>query len=80
MSKTFSVTEGPSLVSTPGKIDHWQVKNNLEKFDRNVRLKIYFLNERDRSFFKVFVIKTPSKSTPIITGAQLELYLSKIEQ
>ena len=31
-------------------------------------------------FFKVLLFKTPSKSTPIITGTQLELYLSKIEQ
>ena len=78
--KTFSVTESPSLVLTPEKIDHWQVKNDLEKFGRNIRLKIDFLNEPDCSFFKVLVFKTPSKSTAIITGTQLELYLSKIEQ
>ena len=36
------LSKGLSFVPTPEKIDRWQVKNDLEKFGRNIRLKMHF--------------------------------------
>ena len=63
----------------PEKIDHWQVKNDLEKFGRIIRLKMHFLNEPSPSFSEVPAFKTPSKWTNIIKDIQLEFYLPEIE-
>ena len=36
------LSKGLSFVPTTEKIDRWQVKNDLEKFGRNIRFKIHF--------------------------------------
>ena len=73
------LSKGISFVPTLEKIDRWQLKNDLEKSGRNIRLKMQFLNEPTHSFSEVSAFKTPSKWTPIIKDTQLELYLSEIE-
>ena len=55
------LSKGLSFVPTPEKIDHWQVKNDLEKFGRNIRLKMHFLNEHTSSLSEVPAFNTPSK-------------------
>ena len=69
------LSKGLSFVPMRQKIDPWQVKTDLQKFDRNIILKMHFLNELSPLFSEVPALKTPSKRTPIIKDIQLELYL-----
>ena len=60
------LSKGLSFVPTTEKIDLCQVKNDLEKFGSNMRLKINILSEPTPSFSEVPAFKAPSKWTPII--------------
>ena len=42
--------KGLRFVPTPEKINHWQLKNDLEKFRRNIRLPMHFANEVTPNF------------------------------
>ena len=85
-TKTFSEAEikllsrGLGFVPTPEKIDRWQVKQDLEKFVRNLRLKIYYLDQPTPYFSETPAFRAPSNWTPIIRDVQLEMYLSEIEE
>ena len=39
------LSRGLGFVTTPEKIDLWQFKQDLEKFGRNLRLKMYYLDQ-----------------------------------
>ena len=59
--------KGLSFVPTPEKIDKWQVKKDLEKLGRDIRLKMHYL-------------KVPSSWTSLIRDTQLEMCLSELEE
>ena len=61
------------------KLDRWHVKIDLEKFGRNIKLKMHFFNEPSSPFSEVLAFKAPSKWTPIIKDPHLEMYLSETE-
>ena len=67
-------------VPTPEKIDRWQVKQDLEKFGRNFRLKIYYLDQPTPYFSETAAFRAPSNWAPIIRDVQLEMYLIEIEE
>ena len=84
--RTFSEAEikllsrGLGFVPTPEKIDRWQVKQDLEKFGRNLRLKIYYLDQPTPYFSETPAFRAPSNWIPIVGYVELEMYLSEIEE
>ena len=72
--------KGLSFVPTPEKIDKWQVKKDLEKLERDIRLKMYYLDEPTPAFSEIPAFKVPSSWTPLIRDNQLEMYLSELEE
>ena len=73
------LSKGLSFVPTPERIDRYQLKNDLERFGRNIRLKMFYANESTLSFSNSRAFRIPSKWTLLIRDTQLELYLSEIE-
>ena len=76
--KVFKI--GLGFVPTPIKINRWQLKNNLEKFGRNIRLRMHFVNEVTPNFSESYSFQIPSNWTPYINDVYLEMYLSEIEE
>ena len=74
------LSRGLGFVPTPEKIDRFQIKRDLEKFGRNLRLKMHFLDQPTPEFSEVPVFKPPSNWTPLIRDTPLEIYLSEIEE
>ena len=74
------LSRGLGFVPTPEKIDRCQIKRDLEKFGRNFRLKMYYLDQPTSAFSEVPVFRPPSNWTPLIRDTQLEIYLSEIEE
>ena len=72
------LSRGLGFVPTPEKIDRSQVKQDLEKFGRNLRLKIYYLDQPTPHFFETPAFR--ANWTPIIRDIQSEMYLSEIEE
>ena len=68
------------FVPTPEKINRWQLKNDLEKFGRNIRLRMHFANEVRPNFSESPSFRIPSNWTPYIKDVYLEMYLSEIEE
>ena len=76
--KVFKI--GLGFVPTPIKINRWQLKNNLEKFGRNIRLRMHFVNEVTPNFSESYSFQIPSNWTPYINDVYLEMYLTEIEE
>ena len=68
--------KGVNFVATPEKLDCYQIKNDLERLGRNIKLKMYYKSEPKPAFSEKPAFKVPSNWTPPIRDAQLELYLS----
>ena len=73
------LSRGLGFVPTPEKIDRGQLKQDLEKFGRNLRLKISYLGQPAPLFLETPAFRPPSNWMPLIRDTQLELYLSDIE-
>ena len=71
--------KGLNFVLTPEKLDHYQIKKDLECLGRNIKLKIYYKCEPTPEISEKPAFKVPPNWTPSIRDAQLELYLSEIE-
>ena len=74
------LSKGLSFVPTPERIDREQVKRDLERFGRNIKLKLHFMDNPTPAFSETPSFRPPSKWTPIISDTQLEIYLSEIEE
>ena len=72
--------KGLSFVPTPEKIDKRQVKKDLEKLGRDIRLKMHYLDEPTHIFSETPAFKVPSSWTSLIRDTQLEMYLSELEE
>ena len=72
--------KGLGFVLTPEKINRWQLKFDLEKFGRNVRLRIDFVNEVTPNFSESPSFRIPSNWTPYINDVYLEMYFSEMEE
>ena len=68
-----------NFVPRPEKLDRLQIKNDLEKLGRDIKLRIFYQNDLSPSFSEEPAFKVPSSQTPPIRDVQLELYLSEIE-
>ena len=68
-----------NFVPTPEKLDRLQIKNDLEKLGRDIKLRMFYQNDLSPSFSEKPAFKVPSSWTPPIRDVQLELYLSEIE-
>ena len=68
-----------NYVPTPEKLDRLQIKNDLEKLGRDIKLRMFYQNDLSPSFSEKTAFKVPSSWTPPIRDVQLELYLSEIE-
>ena len=55
------LSKGLSFVLTPERIDRYQLKNDLERFGRNIRLKMFYANEPTPSFSNSRAFGIPSK-------------------
>ena len=71
--------KGLNFVPTPEKPDRLQIKNELEKLGRDIKLRMFYQNDLSPSFSEKPAFKVPSSWTPPIRDVQLELYLSEIE-
>ena len=71
--------KGLNFVPTPEKSDRLQIKNELEKLGRDIKLRMFYQNDLSPSFSEKPAFKVPSSWTPPIRDVQLELYLSEIE-
>ena len=71
--------KGLNFVPTPEKLDRLQIKNDLEKLGRDIKLRMFYQNDLSPSFSEKPAFKVPSSWTPPIRDVQLELYLSEIE-
>ena len=67
------------FVRAPEKIDSRQLRQDLEKFGRNLRLKIYYLYEPTTSFSETLPFRPPSNWTQLIRDTQLALSLIEVE-
>ena len=72
--------KGLGFVPTPEKINRWQLKSDLEKFRRNIRLRMHFANEVTPNFFESPSFRIPSNWTPYINDVYLEMYLSETKE
>ena len=72
--------KGLCFVPTPEKINRWQLKNGLEKFGRNIRLRMHFVSEVTPNFSKSPSFRIPSNWIPYINDVYLEMYLTEIEE
>ena len=68
------LSKGLGFVLIPEISNRWQLKQDLEKFGRNLRLKMYYLDQPTPVFSE-----TPAFRPPLIRNTQFELYLSEIE-
>ena len=68
-----------NFVPTPEKLDRLQIKNDLEKLGRDIKLRMFYQNDLSPSFSEKPAFKVPSSWTPPIRDVQHELYLSEIE-
>ena len=71
--------KGLNIIPTAEKPDRLQIKNDLEKLGREIKLRILYQNDLSPSFSEKPAFKVPSSWTPPIRDVQLELYLSEIE-
>ena len=77
--ETKLLSKGLGFVPTPEKINHWQLKQDLQKFVRNLRLKMYYLDQPIPFFTETSAFRPPSNWTPLSRDTQSEPYLSEIE-
>ena len=71
--------KGLNIIPTAEKPDRLQIKNDLEKLGREIKLRILYQNDLSPSFSEKPAFKVPSSWTPPIRDVELELYLSEIE-
>ena len=71
--------KGLNFVPVPEKSDHYQIKKDLERLGRDIKLKMYHKNEPTPPFSEKSAFKISSNWIPPIQDAQLELYLREIE-
>ena len=72
------LSKGLKFVPTPSSINFAEIKEDLEKFGRNLRLKWLFRNdERDFSYNP---FRPKSKFNPRRSDASIEIYLSRLEE
>ena len=72
--------KGLQFVPTPEKIDRHQIKKDLERLGRHIRLKMHFQYEPSANFSTKPAFRVPSNWTPPINDIQLEIYLSEVEE
>ena len=72
------LTKGLKFCQTPREIDRSQLKNDLERFGRNLRLRWHFRNCEDN--FSVNPFKPKSTFHPKNEDVKIEMYLSRIEE
>ena len=77
--ETKVLDKGLNFVPTTEKLDRPQIKNDLEKVGRDIKLTIFYQNELSPFFSEKPAFKVASSWTPPISDVQLELYLSEIE-
>ena len=71
--------KGVNFVPVTEKSDHYQIKKDLERLGRDIKLKMYHKNEPTPPFSEKPAFKISSNWIPPIQDAQLELYLREIE-
>ena len=71
--------KGLNFVLTHEKLDHYQIKKDLERLRRDIKLRMHYKTDATPAFSENKEFKIPSNWTPLIWDAQLELYLSEIE-
>ena len=54
------LSKGLSFVPAPERIDCYQLKNDLERFERNIRSKMFYANEPTTSFSNSPAFRIPS--------------------
>ena len=62
-----------NFVPTPEKPDRLQIKNDLEKLQRDIKLRMFYQNDLSPSISETPAFKVPSSWTPPIRDVQLEL-------
>ena len=72
------LSKGLKFCPTPNSVDKWDIKEDLEKFGRILRLKWYYRN--DKQTFDPNPLWPRSKFNPSNTDAAIELYLSQTEE
>ena len=72
------LSKGLKFCPTPNSVDKWDIKEDLEKFGRILRLKWYYRN--DKQTFDPNPLWPKSKFNPSNTDAAIELYLSQTEE
>ena len=78
-NKINVLNTGLNFVPTPERLDRLQIKNDLEKLGRDIKLRMFYQNDLSPSFSAKPAFKVPSSWTPPIRDVHLELYLSEIE-
>ena len=63
----------------PKKLYCLQIKNNLERLRRNIKLRMYFKGNPPPASSKKPAFRVPSTRAPLIRDIKLKFYLSKIE-
>ena len=72
--------KGSNFVPTPGKLDQFQIENDLERLGREIKLKMHFKTKSTVAFSEKAAFRVLSKLTPPIRGIQLKMYLSETEE
>ena len=68
-----------NYVPTPEKLDRLQIKNDLEKLGRDIKLRMFYQNDLSPLFSEKPAFEVPSSWTPPIRDVQRGLYLREIE-
>ena len=71
--------KGLNFVPKPEKLDRYHIKKYFERLWRDIKLKISYKTEPTPALSEKPAFKDASNWTPPIRDAQLELYLSEIE-
>ena len=72
------LSKGLRFIPTPTSINFAEIKEDLEKFGRNLRLKWYFRDSEENFSYDLF--KPKSTFNPRKVDASIEIYLSRLEE
>ena len=78
-SEISVLSKGLKFCPTPKKLDRAQLKIDLEQFGRKMRLSWFYRHEPD-NFAEYPIFKPKSTFNPKNVDAQIEFYLSRIEE
>ena len=63
-SKIRVLDKGLNFFPTPEKLDHYQIKKDLERLGKDIKLKMYYKTEPTPAFPERPAFKVPSNWTP----------------